>query len=288
MLRCSWSTRSPAPRSRASGSTTFTITFTPTSVGAKTATVTIANDDSDESSYTFTVNGTGIAPEINVKQGATSIASGGSYSFGNQRVAAGKAIVFTVENLGTDRPAPERYAEGGGQRYGCCDVRGQPAARSPWSPSGSTTFTITFTPTSVGAKTATVTIANDDSDESSYTITVNGTGIAPEINVKQGVTSIASGGSYAFGNQRVAAGKAIVFTVENLGTDNLILSGTPKVASAVRMRRCSWSTRSPVPRSLPSGSTTFTITFTPTSVGAKTATVTIANDDRTRIPTPSR
>ena len=34
----------------------------------------------------------------------------------------------------------------------------------------------------------------------------------------------------------------------------------------------------------PAGSTTFTITFTPTSLGAKTATVTIANDDADENP----
>ena len=38
---------------------------------------------------------------------------------------------------------------------------------------------ITFTPTSSGLKTATVTILSNDSDESPYTISIQGTGIAP-------------------------------------------------------------------------------------------------------------
>ena len=193
MPRCSWSTRSPVHPVAPSGSTTFTITFTPTSMGAKTATVTIANDDSDESSYTFTVNGTGIAPEINVKQGATSIASGGSYEL---RESAGRggtsAIVFTVENLGTDEPEPERDAEGGGQRYACLDVRGQPAARIPGGAVGKHDVHDHLHADEHGGEDGDGDDRQRRRDESSYTFTVNGTGIAPEINVKQGATSIAS------------------------------------------------------------------------------------------------
>ena len=81
---------------------------------------------------------------------------------------------------------------------------------------------------------------------------------------------------------------AITFTVENLGTSILNLTGTPKVAISgtdAAMFAVGTQPASPV---APPGSTTFTITFTPASLGAKTATVTIANDDATRTPTPSR
>ena len=113
----------------------------------------------------------------------------------------------------------------------------QPA--SPVAPAGTTTFTITFTPASLGAKTATVTIANDDADENPYTFTLTGTGIAPEINVQQGVTDLPDGtGSYSFGSVLVGGSSgAITFTVQNLGTSNLNLTGTPKVAiSGTRCR----------------------------------------------------
>ena len=99
------------------------------------------------------------------------------------------------------------------------------------APAGNTTFTITFTPTTVGAKSASVSIANDDLNENPYTFSLSGTGVTPEINLKQLITDIPTGGAYGFGSVVLGSGgPAVTFTVENLGTSNLNLSGTPKVA----------------------------------------------------------
>jgi len=82
-------------------STTFTITFNPGSFGDKYATINIANDFSAYGSYQFTVKGHGIAPEINVKEGSTGIASSGTYDFGSNNVGVStSAITFTIENTG--------------------------------------------------------------------------------------------------------------------------------------------------------------------------------------------
>ena len=270
------------------GSSTFTITFTPGSLGAKTATVIITNNDSDENPYTFTLTGTGVTPEINVKQGAASIADGtGSYAFGNVLLGSNSGtITFTVENLGTadlNLDGTPKVAISGTDAA-MFVVGTQPG--SPIAPAGSSTFTITFTPGSLGAKTATVTIANDDQNEDPYNFAITGTGVAPEINVKQGTTNIADGtGSYVFGNVVLGSSSgAITFTVENLGTSNLNLDGTPKVAISgtdAAMFVVGTQPGSPI---APAGSSTFTITFTPGSLGAKTATVTIANDDGNEAP----
>jgi hypothetical protein len=158
-----------------------------------------------------------------------------------------------------------------------------PQPTSPIAAGGSRTFTITFTPTSAGLKSAMVTILNDDPDENPYTfsLTGTGTGTTPEINVNQAGTDIASGsGSYNFGSiTATTSSSPVSFTIENLGSADLSLTGTPKV-------EISWADdglftvgtqpESPVAPGFP---TSFTITFTPASTGLKTATVTIVNND---------
>lgn len=109
----------------------------------------------------------------------------------------------------------------------------------------------------------------------------------PEINIKQGTTNIASStGSYSFGSFTTgASSSATTFTVENTGTIALTLGGTPKIAisgtNASEFTVNETSTASPVAAS---GSTTFTITFSPTSAGSKTASISIANNDTDENP----
>ena len=210
-----------------------------------------------------------------------------AYAFGSILVGSSSgAITFTVENLGTS----DLHLTGtpkvaiSGTDAAMFTVGTQPT--TPVAPAGTTTFTITFTPTSTGAKTATVTIANDDADENPYTFTLTGTGIAPEINVQQGGTNLLDGtGSYAFGSILVGSSSgAITFTVDNLGTSDLNLTGTPKVAISGTDAAMFTVGTQPTTPVAPAGSTTFTITFTPASTGAKTATVTIANDDANENP----
>jgi hypothetical protein len=265
------------------GTTSFTIVFSPIGAGLKSATVSIANDDLDENPYTFNLSGTGIVPEINVKQDFSNIASGtGSYDFAPVLpLSWGSPVTFTIENLGE---APLNLT--GGTRV---VVSGTDAAMfvlgiqpdSPIAPSGSVTFTITFHPDSVGLKTATVSIANDDPNKNPYTFTVKGEGgTVPEINVRYGSNNLHSGGSYGFGDVALGSGgSSVSFSVENLGTADLNLTDTPTVA--VSGTEAGLFVVAPQPTSpiAAAGSSTFTITFTPTSSGLKSATVSISNDD---------
>jgi ferredoxin-NADP reductase len=282
------------------GSTTFTITFNPTTQGAKSAVVTVYNDDLDESSYTFTVTGTSYTPEINVQQGGTDIASGtGTYGFGNQKVnVAGTAITFDIQNLndvGTYRNAALNITgskvvlTSGDTTQFTVDTA---STAGSVATGGSTTFTITFNPTTQGAKSAVVTVYNDDLDESPYTFTVTGTGVTPEINVQQGGTDIASGtGNYTFANQDAGTSSgAITFDIQNLndvGTYRnaaLNITGSKVVLTSGDTTQFTVDTASTAGSVATGGSTTFTITFNPTTQGAKSAVVTVYNDDLDESP----
>ena len=110
----------------------------------------------------------------------------------------------------------------------------------------------------------------------------------PEINIKQAATSIASGGSYGFGNQLSGSSSSVItFTVENLGTAELSLSGAPKVAiSGTNASEFTIDQTTTSATVSASATTTFTITFSPSSQGSKTAAISIANNDGTGSENP--
>ena len=109
-------------------------------------------------------------------------------------------------------------------------------------------------------------------------------GVANEINVLGNNTGIVDGditpsladhtdlGSAAVGNNSVRT-----FTVQNTGTGNL--SVTSITITGVNASQFSAGSLTPASPILPGNSATFTVTYTPTTEGLKTATVTITNDD---------
>lgn len=103
-----------------------------------------------------------------------------------------------------------------------------------------------------------------------------------EINLKTGTTSIASGSTVDYGSVVVSQNSAKDFTLENLGGLDLTLSGT--TGSQVVLGGTNASdftvTQTNVTDKITGFSNvTFTVTFTPSGLGAKTATLTIASDD---------
>ncbi len=115
-------------------------------------------------------------PEMDLKQGTTAIADGGSHSFGSHAPETDTDVVFTIENTGTAdlTLSGDPIVTITGDDADQFSVRSQPA--SPVATSGSTTFTIRFSPTEVaGDKTASIAIASNDSNEDPYNLTLTGT-----------------------------------------------------------------------------------------------------------------
>ncbi len=110
-----------------------------------------------------------------------------------------------------------------------------------------------------------------------------GTSSLQEINVRNGVFSIESASTYDFQNQQIAptgTGKAVTFTIENLGFATLNLTGTPKVTvSGTDATMFTVTTQPSVGNLTLAATTTFVVTFNPTSLGTKTAKLTIASND---------
>jgi DNA-binding beta-propeller fold protein YncE len=119
-----------------------------------------------------------------------------------------------------------------------------------------------------------------------FTFTPGGTPpVEPEANVKGNNVSIADGDTSpdtadetGFGGTAVV-GETVVrtFTIENTGTANLVVSGISKGGThASDFTVGPLNPASPIPAG---GSATFTVTFDPSAVGLRTATISIASND---------
>jgi hypothetical protein len=261
-------------------STDFTVTFIPSAIGTRTSVLEILSDDGDESQYTITLSGYGTpepAPEINLKRGSTSIASGQqTWSIGSVLIGSSSAAVtFTIENIGNaaltvtgiSSSLPEFTLVA-------------PAVPFTVAAGSTRIFTLAFTPSAAGTVTTTVTIANDDTTEGSYTFTAPGTGLTPtpSIRVRKGTTEIADGTTLGndFGPVYVGeTSQPVVFTIDNTaGTDDLVVSGLYCDGTEFVIDFSGFLSIIPA-----GGTTLFGLSFSPTSTGTKTATVTISNND---------
>jgi len=266
------------------GNTTFETRFSPTSDGAKTATIAIANNDSDEDPYDLTLTGEGFTPvpEINVMRGNRDIPDGGSFDFGDCDVGSSLQFGFTLENTGgvdltlDGNPKVILLGDDSGQFL----VTLQPT--SPVTPGGDTVFKLQFTPLSTGEKKARISISNNDSDENPYVIFIRGTGKAPEINIHRGGKDIPDGGSFDFGTHPQGSDTERMFTIQNTGNADLVLTVPITLGGANAAEFC--ISQQPNTVIAPGGSTQFKVRFSPTSSGAKTASIAIANNDSDENP----
>lgn len=120
-----------------------------------------------------------IAPEIDIRQGGTSIASGSSVDMGIASVGGSTTISFTIINAGIPGAADlsltgnQEVLLGGTNQTEFAVT--QPSSRT--IPQGQIeTFTVTFSPSGTGNRSATLTISNNDPDEGTYLINLTAQG----------------------------------------------------------------------------------------------------------------
>jgi hypothetical protein len=174
-----------SPVASGGGTTTFEITFAPAAGGLRQAQINIANNDTDENPYDFAVQGTGQAPEIDLQGNGESIPDGDVEPGLSDGTDFGEAVVgletvsrtFTIANSGdadlnlTGDPKVEITGTHAAD-FTVTAVPDSPVA----SGGGTTTFEITFDPGDSGLRQAQISIANNDTDESPYSVSIQGTG----------------------------------------------------------------------------------------------------------------
>ena len=233
-------------------------------------------------------------PEINIKGLGISIPDGSSSTilsngtdFGSVSTCLGKIIrTFTIENSGVSNlviHAAGITLTGTDAAMFAIDGITLPDTIEIGS---STTFIVTFDPSSIGLKTATVNIANNDCNENPYNFAIQGTGLDPEIDIKGNSVSITNGDVTPslsdhtdFGSVIVSTGFARSYTISNSGTSDLTFNEGAIIITGVDFSMFVVSGITFPTTIPPASSITFVITFTPTSLGLKTATVNVANND---------
>jgi hypothetical protein len=271
-------TTSPASSVAASGSTTFVITFNPSAVGDRTASVSIVNSDPDENPYTFAINGYGYIPSDLVVTGITSPAdANGTYihqgvlnDFQYWKHSTLDYIIYhkssgTVQQWIIDI-TPE--VAGDGMLFLANSAAPTPAGITAWDASSYVISSVYYT--------------------SDGNPTISQTTAVPEINVKVGQFTIADGNTAIhlsdntnFGTLNISSGsRTRTFTIENNGTAVLTLSGTTPYVTITGTNAADFSvTTAPASSVAASGTTTFVVTFDPSTVGTKAATLNIINND---------
>jgi len=109
-------------------------------------------------------------PEINLKWGVTSYASGETFDFGAVAWGSSADRTFTIENTGSG-PMTLTLPLATTGNYA---VTSAPAGTI--ASGGTTSFTVRFTPGGVGAETGSLSITSDDADENPYLLDFAGTG----------------------------------------------------------------------------------------------------------------
>ncbi len=134
---------------------------------------------------------------------------------------------------------------------------------------------------------------NNGNNTGTNTLTLTGTTIPAtnqitkgvrdaEINIQQGVTAYATNSTYAFGARALGTNTDVVFTIQNLGQANLNLSaatiiGNPQYSLFVNYAAAVTG---------PTGTTTFTIRFSPNAIAAFTGSISIPSNDSSGAENP--
>ncbi|MGJ8726425.1 MAG: choice-of-anchor D domain-containing protein [Roseibacillus sp.] len=289
----------------------FQIRFNPTSAGTKTATFTFNNNDVDENPYSFTLTGVGTAfPEISVdgKQEASTGNPFPSYSLINDGQSVpntADGTLFNNTSVGSSRDSFIRINNTGNATLTLQNRTITGTGAPSFNTVGFTTtsiaagssreFRIRFTPVSSGTQTATFSFGNNDSNENPYNFTIRGVGEAPEIrisgrpvegsggydNIIDGATGTSTSEGTNFGDVRVGSGlNENEFKITNDGNESLNISNARIIGSSDFTIR----SLSTVTNILAGNDREFLIRFDPSSLGVKTATFFIDNNDADEDP----
>jgi|GEM_PF-2072753 len=225
------------------------------------------------------------APAISVEYQGVPISGSGSgkVNFGTVNAAGSASVSLTIRNAG-DAPltdlAVTKSATGSPG-----DFLVGPLGAVSLPPGATTAFTVTFSPTAPGLRTATLLIASNDADRNPVTINLEGTQPFQDISIEQPAGTVlidGSGPPVDFGRVAVGGSVELTFTVRNPGGSpltglavNKAVSGTPAQFSVGPLGATSLP---------PLSSTTFTVTFSPSTTDPATATLQITSNDEDENP----
>ncbi|MBP1840355.1 choice-of-anchor D domain-containing protein [Formosa algae] len=230
--------------------------------------------------YTGTPN-----PELQlVDNTSTNQNCGYTIDYGSQAISTNTDLTFDIENNGS-----------ADLDVSSLNITGNYTIVSPATPfsiaSGNTqTVTVRFTPTVTGTSTGSITINNNDLDEVTCTVNLTGEGYSPtpEIDIERNTgASIPNGSTPSVGYNTIFAATVMgnstapkTYYVSSEGTAGLdltsITSSNPTEFTII--------TNPGTTSITPGNEEGFEITFSPSSVGTRTATITVISNDADEDP----
>ena len=263
-----------------------------TAAGVTHSVTLTADDGTDVTTFAFDiVQAPAPTPGLSVSDGAAVShgqgAAGTNRDFGSIDITAGPtgALTITISNTGAGNLAISGFNVAGDAAHFVLDTNG---VASPVGSGGSTTFTVAFDPSTPGLKVAQVSFVHNDltvTSPFSFEVTGAGTSVTPTPIVavheeNAGGALIANGaaatGIRAFGSMDIALtpGAPITIFVLNAGNATLTLGAPFATNSDFTVNATGF------PGSLAAGaSATFTVSFTPATVGTKSANIEFTHND---------
>ena len=190
--------------------------------------------------------------------------------FGDVQVGQSKSLSLSVSNTGTTTLTVSGITVTGSH---AAEVTASPTSFTVNAGAPAQPVTVTLTPTSVGARSASLSIAHDGAAGSPTLVSLTGNGTAAPVPdapaISLPVTSLTMDATI------VAASSQKTFTIGNTGTADLTITGI-----TVTETDGSHFTVSPTTATVATGAlaATITVTFTPSSAGVKSASVSIAHN----------
>lgn len=293
------------PLGTTNSSKTFFIKFTPTAAGYRTARITINSNDVNHTPFWFDVAGYGRVPQpditvksltglVNIISGSmvATAANGCLWNDVNAGAYVDKSFRITNDgHVGVQlllNGTPPIQIEGANPDDFVVTV--QPAMLALHAGFQST-FTVRFSPKASGIRTAIVRIPNNDvvpdpasgQLEDPFTFLVQGNGRTPEIDVTGNTISIPSGSTAIevvnntdFDSLQMGNSTTRMFAITNSGVlpltiANIQIQGDAAADFAI--------TTNPAATINTNGSSNLVVTFTPSAIGERLATVVITSND---------
>ena len=248
------------------GTCSFSVSFKPTATGTRTASVSIPSNAAGSPS-TVTLSGTGVATPTPAVTLSTS-----SLPFNSQTIGTtSAALPVVLTNSGTANLVLGTLTLAG-TNPGDYVVASNNCNNATVIPNGTCSFSVSFRPTSTGTRTASVSIPSNAAGSPS-SVSLTGTGAAPTAPAVTLSTSALTFGSQT--TNTTSSAQSVVLT--NSGTGSLVLGaltlgGANQGEYVVGPNNCNNATLSP------SGTCSFSVSFRPTAIGIRTASVSIPSN----------
>jgi len=228
------------------------VNFAPATVASATGSLSIVSSATN-SPATISLSGNGVQPQISVIPGST--------NFGNVTVGVTNTQMFTISNPGTANLSVTQ-ASVTGTGFSLSGL----ALPLSVPPGGSSAFTVSFTPASASSLSGNLTLVNNTVN-SALAVALAGTGVSPVAQLA------ASPGALSFGSVTTGTSGTQTVTLANTGNSSvsvsqISVSGTGFSAAGIAL-----------PLTLAAGqSTTFGVTFAPTTSGSLSGSATVTSN----------